>query len=727
VTDRSATGATISRPAQEAAPSVELLGGAGGAALVELLPSLAAIARAMEEAFDPRRFLDAFCSQLRSLVPHDRVAIVYLDDERRTFSVFAEHAGPGLLPKAEHYTTDFRRESRFSVADSPLRPVLTGEAMRVDDLSTHPCGVGRRHGDGQPTPLRAGILVPVESGGRQVGAILAARLTPDPYTETHLVLLRQIARLIGPLIEHIVLLHRERRRRGRLEALAGLPQVFGASLNVKDVFECCLAKAVRPILDMDFMGAGLFDADGRGLEWLATTDDDPSRPEPVSLPLGHFSFGARAAAGEILLYRDVRTELDPTCPGDRMIIERGGRSTLCVPLRFGGHVGGALAFGKRQPDWYDAADVEVASGIAAQVVLAIQHQRLAEEQRRVAVAEEQARKLKQRLSTLRDELGERYGFHRILGRSPALQEALARAERVAPTETTVMITGESGTGKELVARAIHYASLRADGPFQAINCAALPETLLESELFGHERGAFTGADRQKAGRFELAAGGTLFLDEVGELSPAVQAKLLRVIQEREFQRVGGTATLRVDVRILTATNKNLEQAVAAGQFREDLFYRLNVFPLPLPPLRDRGEDILLLAEQFVQELAPKLGKGRVGMSRDARAALLSHAWPGNIREVRNAIERALIMSEGGLITAAQLALPSAATRPPDGAVPTGPRHAEPPAIAGSLPEVEKRLVLDALEQAKGNKTQAAKLLGLTRIQLYTRLKRFGIQ
>jgi Nif-specific regulatory protein len=306
-----------------------------------------------------------------------------------------------------------------------------------------------------------------------------------------------------------------------------------------------------------------------------------------------------------------------------------------------------------------------------------------------------------------------------------VQAALDRAQRVSATEATVMITGESGTGKELVARAIHYASLRADGPFQAINCAALPETLLESELFGHERGAFTGADRQKAGRFELAAGGTLFLDEVGELSPAVQAKLLRVVQEREFQRVGGTATLRADVRILAATNRNLEQAVAEGRFREDLFYRLNVFPLHLPPLRERGEDVLALAEHFARELAPKFGRAHVGISRDAQAALLAHTWPGNIREVQNAVERALIMSDGGRITAAQLALPTPTTRPIDGAASTS-SHVAPAAAAGSLPEVEKRLVLEALEQTKGNKTQAAKRLGLTRIQLYTRLKRFGI-
>lgn len=723
---RKSSEAAVALLVQETESSLAALGGAAGAALVELLPSLAAMVRAMEGEFDPRRFLDAFSTQLQPLLPHDRVSIVYLDEDGRTFSIFAEHAGPGLLPKADHYTTDFRRESRFRVADSPLRQVLTGEALRVDDLSVHPCGLGGRTGDGKPAPLRAGVLVPLESGGRQVGAILAARLTAQPYTEIHLAVLRQISRLIGPLIEHVVLLHRERRRRGRLQALAGLPLVFGTSLNLKDIFECCLAEAVRPILDFDFMGAGLFGADRRAMEWLATSDNDPTRPAPVSLPIKEFSFAARLAAGEVVLYRDVRTELQPAFPGDRLIIERGGRSMLGVPLRFGGDVGGALAFGKRQPEWYDATDVEVARGVADQVMLALQHQRLAEEGRRAAVAEEQAGKLKQRLASLRAEFGERYGFHRILGRSQVLQAALTAAEKVASADTTVMITGESGTGKELVARAIHYASLRADGPFQAINCAALPETLLESELFGHERGAFTGADRQKVGRFELAAGGTLFLDEVGELSPAVQAKLLRVIQEREFQRLGGTVTLRVDVRLLAATNKTLEQEVAAGRFREDLLYRLNVFPIHLPPLRDRGEDILLLAEHFVRELAPKLGKPHVGISRDARAALLAHAWPGNIREVQNAVERALILSDGGLITASQLALPSSGRRPTDGAAAPGP-PAESTAIVGSLPDVEKRLVREALEKTKGNKTQAAKLLGLTRIQLYTRLKRFAIE
>lgn len=389
-------------------------------------------------------------------------------------------------------------------------------------------------------------------------------------------------------------------------------------------------------------------------------------------------------------------------------------------------VNGYLFFAKRQPNWYDESDVEMVTSIAAQVALALEHQRLAEEQRRLAVAEGQARQLKQRLASLRDELGERYGFHQILGRSPALLAALARAEKVAPTETTVLLTGESGTGKELVARAIHYASARAEGPFLAINCAALPETLLEDELFGHERGAFTGADRQKAGRFELAAGGTLFLDEVGELSPGVQAKLLRVLQEREFQRVGGTTTLRADVRIIAATNRNLEQAVDAGQFRKDLFYRLNVFSVHLPPLREREDDVLLLAEHFARTLEPKIGQGGAGFSREARDVFRAHSWPGNIRELENAVERALILSEGGPLTPAQLGITPRTSLPAAGAVPGGPSHREALATAESLLQVEKRMVLDALAKAKGNKSRAARFLGLTRFQLYTRLKRFGL-
>jgi len=238
----------------------------------------------------------------------------------------------------------------------------------------------------------------------------------------------------------------------------------------------------------------------------------------------------------------------------------------------------------------------------------------------------------------------------VIGTSPSWRGVLAQAAKVAPAETTVLITGESGTGKEVVAHLIHRGSRRAEGPFVALNCAALPEALLESELFGYEKGAFTGAVSARAGRLEQAAGGTLFLDEVGEMSPAVQAKFLRVLQEREFQRLGGTRMLKADVRMIAATNRDLQVAMTKGAFREDLYYRLHVFAIHLPPLRERPEDILPLLEHFVQELGPVvLGRPAAGISREARERFLAHAWPGNVRELRNAVERALILCEGGLI------------------------------------------------------------------------------
>ncbi len=341
---------------------------------------------------------------------------------------------------------------------------------------------------------------------------------------------------------------------------------------------------------------------------------------------------------------------------------------------------------------------------------------------KVASLERRAQTLERSLKSARSELHQRYGFDQIMGRSPVLREALTRAAQVAPTESTVLVTGESGTGKELVARAIHYASRRGDGPFVAVNCAALPDTLLESELFGHERGAFTGADRQKPGRFELAAGGTLFLDEIGDLSAAVQVKLLRVLQEREYQRVGGTATLKADVRLIAATNRNLSAEMAAGRFRTDLFYRLSVFNVHLPPLRERDDDVLLLADHFIRAQGAQMGKGDLTLSRDACDLLRGHPWPGNIRELQNAIERSLITSQGTLITAAHLALAPS----PVPTQPAAPLPAAPVNIPGSLDELERKAIVEALQRTHGHKSRAATLLGLTRFQLYTRLKRYGI-
>jgi transcriptional regulator with PAS, ATPase and Fis domain len=331
------------------------------------------------------------------------------------------------------------------------------------------------------------------------------------------------------------------------------------------------------------------------------------------------------------------------------------------------------------------------------------------------------------VAVLSEELASRGGFGRIVGTSKIWLDVLVQAAKVAPMETTVLLTGESGTGKEVVARAIHRSSARAAGAFIALNCAALPDQLLESELFGYEKGAFTGAMAAKPGRIEQAAGGTLFLDEAGEMSPAVQAKLLRVLEEREFQRLGGTRVLRTDARIVAATNRDLARAIEKGEFREDLFYRLSVFGIHLPPLRERPEDILPLTEMFLAELGPAVGRPVPGVSREAKELLLSYPWPGNVRELRNALERAAILVEGGLITAAHL--PISVTRQDSAA-----RGAAPGAAGAFLPpegvdleSLERDYVKEALKKARFNKSRAAKLLGLTRAQLYSRIEKYGLE
>jgi len=690
------------------------------AVLADLVACLAAIGRSMHDAFDPKSFLGEFSARLQRLIPHDRLVVAYLDDDRRTFTVFAEFAPKGPTLHADHYTTGFSPEGHYPVGHGPLAAMFNGGVLRLDELrEAYGAAVeGSVEHAVREAGLRSALLLPLYSGGQVIGGLVATSLAPRTYSAAHAATGRQVADLIAPFVQNVVRLQRERRRLRRLHALDALGPALAASLNVKDVFDR-LADAVRPALDFEVMGICLFSSSGRELERLVEVDSDPqTAPVAWRMDLESFSFADKIRAAETILVGDANVELNPELAGDRLMIDGGGRSAIGAPLLLGGVVGGAVYFGKRRPYWFDGDDAEIARAVAAAVVLALQHQRLAEEQRRLEAVEGKARRLEERLTSLRESLDERYGFDRIIGRSKALREALSRAAKVAPTETTVLITGESGTGKEIVARAIHQTGARAEGPFLAVNCAALPEALLESELFGHERGAFTGADRQKPGRFELAAGGTLFLDEVAEMTPAVQAKLLRVLQEREFQRVGGTVTLKADARVIAATNRDLEREVAAGRVREDLFYRLNVFTVHLPALRDRGDDVLLLADHFVRTLGFRMGKGEAGLSRDAREALRSHGWPGNIRELQNAIERALIVSDGGLITAAELGIVKRAA-PADAAV-----GAPPPAT--SLAESERRMVADALAKARGNKSRAAKALGLTRAQLYTRMKRFGL-
>ena len=319
----------------------------------------------------------------------------------------------------------------------------------------------------------------------------------------------------------------------------------------------------------------------------------------------------------------------------------------------------------------------------------------------------------------REELSASFDFSNIVAESQQMLSILQQAAQVAQSpQTTVLILGESGTGKELLARVIHHNSVRSGKRFLAINCAAIPATLIESELFGHEKGSFTGADKQKAGKFEQAHGGTVFLDEIGDLSMEAQPKVLRFLQEREFERVGGSETLKADVRVICATNKNLQEQAEAGAFRQDLYYRINVFPVNLPPLRERGNDSILLAEHFLERFCQAMGKPNPAIDEDGKRILKKYAWPGNVRELENAIERAAILSKDGTITPEALRFLAVA---PAG-ITVGEQPFSLPVEGINLEELERKIVRQAVRMADSNQTAAAKLLGLTRGKFRSLLK-----
>jgi transcriptional regulator with GAF, ATPase, and Fis domain len=470
-------------------------------------------------------------------------------------------------------------------------------------------------------------------------------------------------------------------------------------------------------------------------------------------PYVHATCGFPAAARDLSaalleLEDDARDEGEPAIHGNLTRAPLAGclrlacmgfHSLLRLPLTCDGvHAGALLAFSTTHAA-FTRDDIDPARAIADRLTSAIARGREIEAVcARATDAMARASQLDARVRALSEELDARTGFRRVVGESPAWQKVLTQATQAAPTGSTVLLLGQSGTGKEVVARFLHRASTRRDAPFVAINCAALPEQLLEAELFGYERGAFTGAAQSKPGQLELAAGGTLFLDEVGEMSPSAQAKFLRVLQEREFQRLGGTRVLRADVRIIAATNRDLPTAIDKGGFREDLYYRLNVFAIQLPPLCERREDILPLSQAFLGELAHTLGRPPAGISRDARQLLLNYHWPGNVRELRNSLERASILCDGGLITAEHLALTAAAplvresaaaaqveARAPQAATTASVTEAQ-PSSAHDLQAIERAMIERALTSVRYNKSRAARALGLTRRQLYNRLEKYGI-
>ena len=427
--------------------------------------------------------------------------------------------------------------------------------------------------------------------------------------------------------------------------------------------------------------------------------------------LGEGITGAVAESGEPILVPELSKDSRFLYRAAARQERRGAElSFVCVPILLHRRVVGTLSIELvHKADREYERLLKFLKVVASMVSQAVRIHRLLETERQKLVAEN---------AQLRQELQQKYDFSNMVGTSGPMRQMYDEMARVAATNTTVLIRGESGTGKELIASAVHYHSTRAKKPFIKVNCAALPETLVESELFGHERGAFTGAESRKKGRFEMANGGTLFLDEIGELSPAIQAKLLRVLQEREFERVGGTEAVRVDVRMIAATNRDLEKGLSEGTFREDLYYRLNVFPIFIPPLRERRADILPLADHFAEKYAREHGKTIKRISTTAIDQLACYHWPGNVRELENTIERAVLMADEEVIHGHHLP-PTLQTAEATGTVVSA-------SLGGAVATFERSLIVDALKTTRGNRARAARLLNTTERVINYKVKKYMI-
>jgi transcriptional regulator with GAF, ATPase, and Fis domain len=671
-----------------------------------LVDALRRITRAVAGSLELREAFARVAEVAATVLPLDFMAVMRVTDAGglELYSISG---------KVDDKTYVIRPED-FSPA---LRPV-PDRLLRIDDMAVQADPSFSIDSKMQQAGMRSSLTAPLFRGEQLAGYVMVESRRPGAFTAEHETALQPIADLLAMALEHERLWSRDVARRRRLDAINALLPMLANVLDIREIFNQVSA-VVKPVLPHDLLVLSSLSAD----RTVMTVDALSGEPAPEIWPPMPVREADLNHMVEPVVVFDVEAEADTEPERCRKCQALGVRSLLKIPLLLDGGYIGSLIFFSKTPGQYSDEDVALARWVADHVSLAISHQRLAEEERRVAEARERATLLEERVQALRDELAASRGYHRVLGESKQWKDVLTQAAKVAPTETTVLLTGESGTGKEVVARFLHRGSPRASGPFVAINCAALPETLLESELFGHEKGAFTGATTSRPGRIEQAAGGVLFLDEVGEMSPTVQAKLLRVLQERELQRLGGTRPIKADVRVVAATNRDLAAALARGEFREDLYYRLSVFEMRLPPLRDRREDILPLAEAFLEEVGPIVGRPAAGISRQAHEALLSYPWPGNVRELRNAVERATILCDGGLITLEHLPIhvgrPESNTATPERADTFPPGGIQ-------LDAIERDLVAKALQEADNNRSRAARLLGITRSQLYSRMQKYGL-
>jgi transcriptional regulator with GAF, ATPase, and Fis domain len=680
-----------------------------------------ALLQALSPALDIREVFTQVSAIARRVIPHDLLSLLLLADDG-SVTVYAVAGGeiqfPRSMPLPEH-----RRHLLTDEWDHLIERDLLDHPIERDQLAAQ-------------LGYRARLLLPIRLRGTLVGSLDFVSKTPAAYRPADVVVARRIADQVALALSHHRLAEESRRAellRARESTLILLDELLLTVTDTGKLPEIWdrISAIVQNVLPHDALLLSALLPDGvRGRVYASKAPGSAAFAEIVHVPPAVLQNPQwEYDVVDDLQARPDQAELEST--------KLGYRAALRVPLRLDGEYVAAISVLSFTPAAYGPDDVQTALRVARHIVQGFARERREALRKRADEASERVTRLEARVKALTDELDARTGRRRVVGESPQWKQVLRQATQVAATDTTVLLLGDSGTGKEVVARFVHRASPRAEGPFVALNCAALPEQLLESELFGHERGAFTGAIAAKPGLIEQAAGGVLFLDEVSEMPPPAQAKFLRVLQEREFQRVGGTRPLKSNVRVVAATNRDLEQAIARGTFREDLYYRLHVFEIRLPPLRDRRDDIMPLSEAFLEELGREVGRPPAGISREAREILLAYHWPGNVRQLRNSLERAAILCEGGLITGEHLSLPGQPQPPPappagapapargaDAAPEVASAAAAPP---GDLATMERAAIEKALHDARFNKAKAARALGLTRTQLYVRLRKYGLE
>ena len=567
-------------------------------------------------------------------------------------------------------------------------------------------------------------VVPVTTALRRVGALAFGSRMAAAYSEIDVIFLQQVARQVAVAVDNALNFEQAQsgqqqleKERDRLGLLLDVTNTIVSSLDLHELLNA-VSSSLKRLVPHEYASLSLYDPETQRLQ-IHALDFPVSKgllKEGLWVPVEGSPTGRAIMSGKPILI----TRADIAQFGSdiaRRILDEGLKSAYCLPLISHGRPLGTLVVASLREENFPERDAELLRHIANQIAIAVEN---ALAFRRLA---DRAQTLREEKLYLQDEIRTEYNFEEIIGDSVTLRRILEELQTVAPTDSTILILGETGTGKELIARAIHHLSARREGTLVKVNCAAIPTGLLESELFGHEKGAFTGAIAQRIGRFELAHRGTIFLDEVGDIPLELQPKLLRVLQEQEFERLGSVRTTRVDVRVVAATNVDLAQKVAANQFRSDLYYRLNVFPIMIPPLRERKDDIPLLVRYFAQKYARRMKKPIDAIPMKAMAALTDYHWPGNVRELENFVERSVILSHG-----AELQIPLAELRGRLNLPATVSPSASSAGIA-TLEHAEREHIIRALREAEwivGGPNGAANRLGMKRTTLQSRIKKLGI-